>query len=283
MKAAASKLILFSICTLMLSSCALPYDKNPGAIQETPAAETVQATQLYVESVPEPTPEPTPEILYLNIPSGDYKDRFECEQTGQWLDYWTYVPENAQENLPLIVYLHGDGMSSRIDWLPDYDIAKMTKEVYGYEFPFILLTPNNRYPEWYEDGMGTTVKSLIDHVADMYKCDREKIIITGHSRGAIATWQMVDEFGDYFSCAVPVSCGTKKIKCPENFINVPVKAFVGTGPVDHECYRNDMSYFVKVVNSAGGLATLTELEGHDHDTMCTAPYTLELFEWMIKQ
>lgn len=131
--------------------------------------------------------------------------------------------------------------------------------------------------------MNVTVKSLIDYVAEQYKCDLSRIIITGHSRGAIATWQMVDEFGDFFSCAVPVSCGTYKLHNPENFIGVPVRAFVGTGETDHNCYRNDMKYFVNIINDAGGAATLEEVEGHDHDTMCTAPYTKELFEWMINQ
>ena len=280
MKTAAWKSAFCSLAAaLLLAGCGAPAETE--IIKEESPAMPTAAVETAAPVTPSPEPTPTP-VPLLGIPAGDYQKRFDCEENGQWLDYYVFVPENACEGLPLIIYLHGDGMTSRLDWLPDHDIAKMAKEAYGYDFPFILLTPNNRYPEWYNGGMNVTLKNLIDTVAADYKCDLSKIIITGHSRGAIATWQMADEFGTFFSCAVPVSCGANKIH-GENFIGVPVNAFVGTGEMDQSCYRRDMKYFVELINSAGGQASLTEIEGHDHDTMCTAPYTKELFEWMISQ
>lgn len=231
---------------------------------------------------PTPTPDPTPTpIPTIGIEAGDYQLKYE-DENGGWLDYWVYIPENATEGMPLICYLHGDGLSTRIDYLPNVDIAKKVKELYGYDFPFILITPNNRGPEWFDYGMDGLVKGLIDQCAETYKVNKDKIIITGHSRGAIATWELADEFGDYFSCAVPVSCGARKIH-GENLVDVPVWGFIGDGVEDQQSYYHDMKYFARLINDAGGQAEISIVENADHPEMGYAAYTKEVFDWMIAQ
>lgn len=148
MKTAAWKLAFCSLAIALCTLCACSRTQEKAAEPSQSLAQTEMSSPTPDPTPePEPTTEPTP---MLGIEAGDYKDTFTCEENGQWLDYYVFVPNDAPEGLPLIVYLHGDGMTSRIDWLPDYDIAKMAKENYGYDFPFILLTPNNRYPEWYD-------------------------------------------------------------------------------------------------------------------------------------
>lgn len=184
--------------------------------------------------------------------------------------------------MPVILFLHGDGLTNRIDWLPEWGIAKRAKEIFNDNFPFILLIPCNRFPEWYEDGMGETLKGLLDSIVSDYSADTGRLIITGHSRGAIATWQMANEFKDYFSCAVPCSCGAAHIH-GENFESVPVMAFCGGGENDQRDYYRDMKTIVDDINNKGGSATMTVLWEYDHPDMDYAPYTEEVFKWMISQ
>ena len=228
---------------------------------------------------PTPTPEPTPTPVVAEC--GTYYDRFVDPENNIYVDYVLMIPENCYEGMPLIMFLHGDGLTNRITWLPERGIAKRTNEIYGDNFPFILLMPNNRFPEWYEGGMGDTLKGLLDTIVEQYSADKDKIIITGHSRGSIATWQMVNEYKDYFSCAVPCSCGAAHIH-GENFINVPVSAFCGGG-YDHQDYYRDMKTIVDDINKNGGIATLTNLWDYDHPEMDYAPFTEDLFNWMLEQ
>ena len=273
------RLITVSLIAFALLFCAC------GKKDEAPS-ETINVSEEPTATAAEPTPTPTPEpteepIPYLGVECGKYQSTFTCEETNQWLDYWVIVPENAVENMPLIVFLHGDGLSNRMDMLSEVNIAAKTKEIYGDNFPFILLMPNNRFPEWYKDGVGTTVKALIDEVADQYKVNKEKIILTGHSRGAVAVWAMVSEYGTYFSCAVPVSCGAEKIH-GENFIGVPVRGLCGGWGGD-EFYYEEMRSFVRIVNESGGQAELIRMGEYDHGGMGEGAYTKETFDWMLDQ
>ena len=247
----------------------------------TEAAESPEASPV-PSPTPDPSPAPTPTPVPIIAEKGVYYERFTNEETSQYVDYCLMIPDNCTENMPLIMFLHGDGLTNRIDWLPTWGIGKRTTEIYGDNFPFILLMPCNRYPEWYDGGMGDTLKGLLDSISDEYCVNKDKIIITGHSRGSIATWQMANEYGNYFSCAVPCSCGAAHIH-GENFIDVPVSAFCGGGENDYTCYYRDMKTIVDDINNKGGAATMTILWEYDHPDMDYAPYTEDTFNWMLSQ
>ena len=92
-------------------------------------------------------------------------------------------------------------------------------------------------------------KELIDETCDKYLCDTDHIIITGMSGGAVGVWSIVSKYGDYFSCAVPVSCGG--YVDPESYKNVPVRAFVGGAADDYNTYYGSMSANVQSLKNAG--------------------------------
>ena len=274
---AAAILAAILICAVALRSSNLSDAQIPSPTPEATATPSPAPTP---SPTPPPTPEPTPTPVVAE--AGTYFDRFVNPDTQQYVDYVVMIPENCYEGMPLILFLHGDGLTNRIDWLPTWGIAKRATEIYGDSFPFILLMPNNRFPEWYEDGMGSTLKGMTDAVAGQYSVDTDKIIITGHSRGSIATWQMVNEYGVYFSCAVPCSCGAAHVH-GENFVGVPVSAFCGGGIGDQTSYYREMKTIVDDINNHGGSATMTILWEYDHPDMDYAPYTEELFSWMLEQ
>ena len=69
------------------------------------------------------------------------------------------------------------------------------------------------------------IASLIDKVSTDYKIDTKRIYLTGHSRGGIATWLIVDKYPNKFAAAMPIS-GDGNIH-PEKWKNVAVRAFAG--------------------------------------------------------
>lgn len=216
----------------------------------------------------------------LNIQSGTFQKKF----TGSkdWLNYWEYIPNNPTTNMPIVIFLHGDGEVNNINAIKNIGFIRGTKSVYGDDFPYIVLQPNTRVTDWTSTAIKTTVKELIDSTCDKYLCDTEHIIITGMSRGAVGTWHLVNTYKDYFSAAVPVSCiGTINAA---NFKNVPVRAFVGGASDDYNTYYSGMLSNVNKINNAGGKATLEVVQGGTHGSTYHIVYSRkEVIEWMLNQ
>lgn len=240
--------------------------EEPAVIQPTPS--------------PEPTPEPEPAFA-----AGIYKGSYEqmTELYGmQYLDYNVVVPKNATEGMPLLIYLPGDNSNDRVDTIPTWELPLRVKEYYGDEFPFIMLLPCTRWFEWHDGWIAEVLKGMMDKVAEEYAIDPERVMLTGYSRGAVAAWQYVEDFGDYFCCTVPVSCGAK-IHDFEPFRDVPVWAMYGEGEYDSATYGPDIRYNVNMINENGGDARFTTVPNADHSDMGYAAYTKDVIEWMLEQ
>ena len=216
----------------------------------------------------------------LNVASGAFQKKF----TGSkdYLDYWEFIPNNPTTNMPIVIFLHGDGEVSNINAVKNLGFIRGSKAIYGDDYPYIILQPNRRSQRWQVDTVMTTLKELIDETCDKYLCDTDHIIITGMSGGAVGVWSMVSKYGDYFSCAVPVSCpGYVKV---ESYKNVPVRAFVGGAADDYNTYYGSMAANVQSLKNAGLNATLEVIKGGTHSSTYHTVYsTPEVVDWMLEQ
>ena len=192
------------------------------------------------------------------------------------LSYVVHTPSSVNEGLPLILYLHGDG-GARSDGSSPFLTA--ARNYFGNELPFILVTPAGGM--WAEtNGRLAELKSIIDTVCDKYKCNTRKISITGHSRGSIGTWHMINNYPNFFYSAIPVSCGSYSINY-KNFINTKIRAYGGNSGSNESRYSSEMKSNVDNINKAGGNATFTLLNGVGHGGTPAKAYTKENILWMI--
>ena len=239
------------------------------------------ATEIPVEL---PTEQPTePVVVDISIPfePGAHFLEFTDENTNKSMEYWIFVPNNAVKDMPLVVFLHGDGEVGRPQNLEDYGFIASAKEIYGDDFPCIVLSPCTKVKSWVSDSITTTLKGLIDHIS--WECSISSIAITGHSRGGYGVWKMVSLYGDYFSRAVPVSCTYIGSLNYENLAEVPLMCFAGTvGSFEKKC-KEEMGVMTERTVEAGGQAEVVVLDDMDHGLMSTAPYTEEIIQWMISQ
>ena len=272
------------LCMVCLSGCASAPRQEAA---ESPATAEISEPENTPKPTPIPTPkpEPTPEPTPTPEPfpeKGEFFKRFDCEETGDWFDYLLTVPEAAEEGMPLIVFLHGDGQVAAPKDLLYSGILRAAKEIYGEDIPFILLQPCTRIPSWTDGSIPETLKALIDSIAEEYRVDTEKIIISGHSRGAIGTWNMVDKYPAYFSAAVPVSCPSMGFDAI-NFLDTPVRAFVGDNYNDYDFYGEAMVNQIYLLLYYGVDADITIIEDCDHASSWYKAFTPELFAWMLEQ
>lgn len=269
-------LLLALAAAFSLTACAAPEADTPTTAPAVTDA-TVEASAAATETAaPESTAAP-----FVRAP-GSYKECYNSGKSSEsWMEYYIHIPEGATENMPLVVFLHGDGEVGLIDDLESYGLIESAKNVYGEEFPFITISPCTRIYSWIQEDVSLLLKEIIDSVVKDYAIDENRIIITGHSRGAIGTWDLISRYGDFFSAAVPVSCNNENPLNLKNAAKVPVWGFVGDQGDIEKKYADYMGQAVDLLVNAGGDAKLTQLEEHWHIDTDTGAYTEEVFEWML--
>lgn len=207
------------------------------------------------------------------------------------MKYYQVLPKEMESNLPLIIHLHGDGAGIKsLETLP---ISQYITSGQGYESgKFVYIAPyavvgdvngDGDPVNWWDirDGHEPKVMKLIEQVVQQYGIDTSRIIITGHSRGAVGVWYFANRYPNYFAAAVPVSC-SGSIRA-ENFATTPVWAICGTTGRDAKYYLEPMEKYVnKIKEVPGAIAELEKIDGGHTDT----PKYLarkEIFDWMLAQ
>jgi len=194
---------------------------------------------------------------------------------GHEFDYILNVPEGATSNMPLLIFLHGDGEVGRpsaVKNLKQVQYAHSNKK-------FIFLAPVTTVTDWTAEKIQVGLKSLIDKYITDYKINTKKVYLIGFSRGAIGTWTMVNRYPDLFAATVPVSCcgnvTASKYKT--------TKVYALAGGYESN-YIGCMKSNVSAINSAGGSAKFETVPNQSHSTITGAfPYSEVIDNWLLKQ
>lgn len=198
------------------------------------------------------------------------------KESSATMSYVVHTPTLIKPNMPLVLYLHGDGGQSSNGSSP---FLSASKEAFGNDLPYIIVTPAGGM--WAEtNGRLAELKSIIDTECEKYKCDKSKIIVTGHSRGSIGTWHMINNYPHFFYSAVPVSCGSYSINY-SNFVGTKIRAYAGTSGSAEQSYNSAMQRNVNGIKGAGGDATFYSLKNAGHGDTPRMAYTKETLLWMI--
>lgn len=276
--------LVILISLFLCTGCSEKNDLPQSETLPTPSfTDAIQNTESQIV-VTEPTSPTEPSVdapKLLNAEPGAHQMRFEMGE--EYMDYYLFVPDNPVENMPIVVFLHGSVEIGHVELLENYGIVSVVYDIYGDDFPFLLLLPCTHKPSWTGNGVPETLVGLIDEVTETYRADKAHIGITGHSLGSVGTWKIVSLYSDYFSAAVPISCGIDEPIDLERCSKVPIMAFAGTVGADEKNYNPAMHKLIDSINQVGGDAKMCVIDGADHEAMVTAAYTKELFDWMLSQ
>ena len=278
--------LILTVILFICSGCTEKSIEHPNELNNSePFTYSATETEIAVhETEPVPAAELIETVPYLtDIEPGAYQLRFESETCDEYMDYYLFIPNNAMDNMPIVVFLHGAVEIGHVELLENYGIVSVVDRLYGADFPFLLLLPCTHKPSWTDNSVPETLIEMIDEIAESYHADKGRICITGHSLGSVGTWKMVSLYSDYFSAAGPISCGIDEPLDFENCAKVPIIAYAGTEGADERNYNPAMHKLVDTINAAGGDAQMRVIHGADHEDMVTAAYTTELFDWMLSQ
>ena len=215
------------------------------------------------------------------------------------ISYLLYTPENATENMPLIVFLNGHGQFKGLDgrdissYKTNRHVSALLKEAGNLSSAYIIapvLPPkydNNTHKMWLK--IEDSLLELIEAEVQSKKIDRNKISVFGISMGGDAAIQIAQKHPDLFSClTLSVPFHKNPIRewnssWSENLSTVPVWLLLE----DAKDVLNMATEMQEDVTAAGGQVWIDIIKGADHGTAAktiTASLSsdkLNILNWMV--
>lgn len=190
------------------------------------------------------------------------------------LDY----PQNAKENVPLIVFLHGSGERGndleKVKAHSPFTYKNLMKE------PVAILAPQCPENTWWDT---VTVYALIKEIQSKYKIDPSRIYLTGLSMGGWGTLKLAMEHPEMFAAVVSVCAPTDRVMYANihQYKNLNMKIFHG-GMDDVVLPENAFNFYQKLhpVNSS---AELTIFPNDNHNSWDSTYSNPKLYEWMLSK
>ena len=216
------------------------------------------------------------------------------------MPYRLLLPANfeAAKKYPLILNLHGgagvgdDNESNLRNWS-----AKFVDAAWRAKYPCIVVAPQaaadwsvtgeivpelteslkKTYSEAWQarlekrnyppgpksNGPLTKAFALIDHLAEEFAVDTNRVYVLGHSMGGAGSWNTVWAAPERFAAAIPSAGGLLPWKDPAKLKYVPIWAFHGgSDPVVPTDFTREIFARIKKV---GGNLKYTELKGVAHN------------------
>lgn len=200
------------------------------------------------------------------------------------LNYWLYTPQNASENMPLIVYFHGGSgkgedlnLITNVDGLPKY-IKEGTLSVDAY-----MVFPQCPTDQTGWNNLLTKIEELIYYICDEFSINSDRISATGHSMGGAGTWKIALSNPDLFYKIAPMSGSiTTNDIAIQKLSSLIVWAFVGEN--EKSDVIDSTKTIIDALISKGAKAQFTVVEGASHFEVPEKVYldkTLNIIEWLI--
>jgi predicted peptidase len=122
--------------------------------------------------------------------------------------------------------------------------------------------------------------AALDDVLKTYKCDKNRVVLTGLSMGGFGSWSIGAAHPGRFSAIVPV-CGSGDPERVGPLKETPVWTLMGDADSDRIVQpTRDM---VRALRAAGGSVRETEYRGVGHNSWDRAYSDRGLIDWMLAQ
>ena len=198
------------------------------------------------------------------------------------LSYYLYFPKDYKseknKKFPLLLFLHGGGESGdSLSTIKSNGPPKLIVE--GKQFPFLILAPQNPYKmKWWNT---RAVAQLLDTIVENNRVDKNRIYLTGLSRGGSAAWEMAVQYPNKFA-AMAVVCGMTPLPYA-SWINKDLPIWVFHGDQDKSIPISESVNMVDKLKVMGYNVKFTIYEGVGHNSWENAYTNEALYSWFVKQ
>lgn len=203
---------------------------------------------------------------------------------GHESPYVVFVPHgyDGSKPVPVILFLHGAGETKGGKKMPaDVGIGPYLRGAREKTFPAIVVIPQAETRGWQADGPnGKRAIAMLDEVMKAYKCDPDRVYLTGLSMGGYGTWHAAFTYPDKWAAIVPV-CGGGDPKAADKIKHLP--CWVWHGDQDRAVKVDLSRQMVEALKKAGGNPRYTELAWVGHESWDAAYASEDLYRWLFAQ
>jgi len=228
---------------------------------------------VLIQDLPEPKPDPSATFGFHLRTLGDKPD-------GR--KYAVSLPPhyNAETVFPVVLFLHGSGERGDDGMQPAQ--VGLGPALYNAptRCPAIVVYPQARQTWAAGSEDAKAALAALDEVLTAYKCDRNRVALTGISMGGRGAWEIAAAEPGRFSAVAPV-CGMGSTDSAKTLAKLPVWAVVGDA--DRDATVLNARAMTLAVREAGGKPKLTEYRGVGHNSWDRAYQTPALIDWMLAQ
>ena len=193
-------------------------------------------------------------------------------QDGTELPYRISVPENVSDNIPVLIYLHGETRKGNDNESQLYNAQYMFDEIEKSETDCILIAP-----QCPSDSAWTDMSDIVSELAQSIEnADSDRIYIAGYGEGANACYDLLET--GIFAAAVPIS-GTGDVSKAQAIAdtNAAVMAFNGSEETEN---ARDM---IKALITAGARnAEYSEIYGESSNIQDKTAQS-GVIEWLMSK
>lgn len=201
----------------------------------------------------------------------DFKSK---NRPSEHLEY-LYSKSDADEKLPLVIYLHGaGGLGVSTELMKCFDFPTVMES--RPELKCISVMPHCHGRVWYE--LFDVLLEFIEAMIDRDDVDKDRVYMLGDSLGGYTTWQVAMTRPEWFAGIVPI-CGGGMYWSAPSLKNMGVWAHHGA--LDTTVFPQDSINMVNAINNSGGHAKLSIYENYGHDSWVPALRSDEVWEWLF--
>ncbi len=195
-------------------------------------------------------------------------------------DFLVYLPEsyeNSQEELPVILYLHGKSCTGTdINMVTKYGTITALRK--GVDVNAIVIAPQ---VEIYKNGWEPKkVMAVMDYVTSNFRVDENRMYVVGMSMGGSGTYKVIGAYPDKFAAAITM-CGTCWVDI-KPIAKVPLWVIHGVDDTATPFSRS--TDFVKKMEAANTTSRLrySWLEGCGHSILARVYMLEKVYKWLFK-
>ena len=150
------------------------------------------------------TPAPAPEKYDLADVAEQANGMYECTYAGEKHNFFVYLPENKTDDMPLIIMLHGYGMS------PETFHSQTLMDKDACEKGYVVIYAGSAAAGW-NGGMGDYerddvgyLEAIVRYAGEEFGCSSENVFAAGFSNGAIMIQRLASD-SDVFKAVACVA------------------------------------------------------------------------------
>ena len=213
-----------------------------------------------------------------------FVDKSFKNEDGHESPYVVFVPHtyDGTKEVPVILFLHGAGETKGGTAMPiQQGIANHIRGKREKTFPAITIIPQAETRGWQAEGPNAKrALAMLDATMKEYKCDANRVYLTGLSMGGYGTWSVAFHHPERWAAIVPI-CGGGDPKGAEKIKDIP--CWVWHGDQDRAVKVDLSRQMVEALKKAGGSPRYTELAHIGHNSWDAAYASDDLYAWLFAQ